>query len=433
MGLRYVIIGAGAVGATLAAQFVGADIPVVVVARGANLAALRTHGLRYIRPDGEHQVKLDVAAGPEEVDLRAGDVLVLATKSQDAETLLATWAWRPIAGARPGTGAAPGEPAVAAEALPVVLPQNGLDSSRSALRRFATVIDAVAVIPASHLRPGEVVSPGAPQVGGFVVGLADGAAARRAPHDLLRRVAGTRSPFAARPGGELSWLRPGERMVERVAADLRRASFAATVVDDIARYKAGKLLDNLANNLDAAFGPSPLRDAVAVAVVDEARAVFTAAGIRAIDPLRAPGLNLGGWSVKEIPGHPRSGSSTWQSLARGGSVESDYLNGEIVLLARLHGLDAPVNAALARWIATAASTGAEPESFGDAQLADILTAAGRPLPSAVEIAARAHIAAARAYLRKQVRAQLVIAPHTLRSAPSVLTAVRSSLSGRRRG
>lgn len=35
----------------------------------------------------------------------------------------------------------------------------------------------------------------------------------------------------------------------------------------------------------------------------------------------------------EIEGSPRIGSSTWQSLARGRpSVETDYLNGEIVLL-----------------------------------------------------------------------------------------------------
>jgi len=39
--------------------------------------------------------------------------------------------------------------------------------------------------------------------------------------------------------------------------------------------------------------------------------------------------------LREISGQSRAGGSTWQSLARGtGSVEADYLNGEIVLLAR---------------------------------------------------------------------------------------------------
>ena len=45
----------------------------------------------------------------------------------------------------------------------------------------------------------------------------------------------------------------------------------------------------------------------------------------------------------------RSGNSTWQSLARGaGSIEVDYLNGEIVLLGRLHNVPTPANAAFQR-------------------------------------------------------------------------------------
>jgi len=165
-----------------------------------------------------------------------------------------------------------------------------------------------------------------------------------------------------------------------VAADLERAGFGSAVVDEIGHYKAGKLLGNLAFNVDAAVGPGPLRDAVVAAVLDEARAAFAAAGIETAEPVTAPGLDLTGWSIKEIPGHERTGSSTWQSLARGASVESDFLTGEIVLLARLHGTDAPVNAAVSRWIAAAARTGAAPSSVGDAQLAAVLTAAGRALP-----------------------------------------------------
>jgi 2-dehydropantoate 2-reductase len=43
----------------------------------------------------------------------------------------------------------------------------------------------------------------------------------------------------------------------------------------------------------------------------------------------------------------RGGGSTWQSLRRGtGSLETDYLNGEITLLARIHGVSSPVNAVL---------------------------------------------------------------------------------------
>jgi 2-dehydropantoate 2-reductase len=49
---------------------------------------------------------------------------------------------------------------------------------------------------------------------------------------------------------------------------------------------------------------------------------------------------------REIAGHPRSGGSTWQSLARGLPLETEHLNGEIVRLGRLHGVPTPVNTAV---------------------------------------------------------------------------------------
>ena len=46
-----------------------------------------------------------------------------------------------------------------------------------------------------------------------------------------------------------------------------------------------------------------------------------------------------------VAGVSRAGGSSTQSLARGaGSIETDYLNGEIVLLGRLHGVPTPANA-----------------------------------------------------------------------------------------
>jgi 2-dehydropantoate 2-reductase len=65
-----------------------------------------------------------------------------------------------------------------------------------------------------------------------------------------------------------------------------------------------------------------------------------------------------------INGQPRSGGSSWQSLARGtGSIEADYLNGEIVLLGRLHGVPTPVNE-LARQLANkAAREGTPPGTY----------------------------------------------------------------------
>ncbi|HYD10103.1 MAG TPA: ketopantoate reductase C-terminal domain-containing protein, partial [Acidimicrobiales bacterium] len=59
--------------------------------------------------------------------------------------------------------------------------------------------------------------------------------------------------------------------------------------------------------------------------------------------------------MKPIDGAMRGGGSTWQSLARGtGTVEADLLNGEIVLLGRLHGVPTPANALFQRLATEAA-------------------------------------------------------------------------------
>jgi 2-dehydropantoate 2-reductase len=49
-------------------------------------------------------------------------------------------------------------------------------------------------------------------------------------------------------------------------------------------------------------------------------------------------------AYRPTPSGARGGGSSWQSLERGtGSIEAEFLNGEIVLLGALHGLDTPVN------------------------------------------------------------------------------------------
>lgn len=54
-------------------------------------------------------------------------------------------------------------------------------------------------------------------------------------------------------------------------------------------------------------------------------------------------------NVRPVAGGERGGGSSWQSLMRGtGSIEADYLNGEIVLQGRLIGVSTPVNDLLQR-------------------------------------------------------------------------------------
>jgi thiosulfate/3-mercaptopyruvate sulfurtransferase len=324
---RYIVIGAGAVGASVGAQLHEAGKDVVVVARGRHLSLLRERGLDYVRPEGIRRVALHVVGGPDELSLHDDDVLVLATKSQDTEATIAQWAWQPV-----------GKTASAAQVLPIVLLQNGLENVRTALRRFVTVLDAVVLVPSSYVTPGQVVSPGSPTVGVILLG----------------------------------YPATGETDVaDNIASDLRAASFGAQTSWEIERLKAGKLLGNLSHNLDAIYRPSRLRDVAAAALRAEAEQIFAAAGIEAAE-LTDGSIDLRGFVVETIVGYERGGSSTWQSLARSASQESDFLNGEVVLLARLKGREAPLNAAVQQRIARAARERSPAGSLDDLDLALLL-------------------------------------------------------------
>jgi thiosulfate/3-mercaptopyruvate sulfurtransferase len=332
---RYVIIGAGAVGGTVAAQLHGAGNAVVLVARGRNLEALRSAGLRYIRPDGEHLLDIPAVGGPDELELTSDDILVLATKSQDTEAVLQQWSSVQV-------HLGDGTNSSAAHALPILILQNGLENERAALRRFASVIGAVVWLPASYLTPGEVVSPGAPTVGAFWLGAY--------PDDGHHT---------------------GRARADEIATDLRIAGFEVQVVPDIIRWKAGKLLGNLENSLDALYPPSALRTAAVRALRDEARVVLRGAGFDIADLVAESKLDLSGLVIQSIEGRER-GSSTWQSLARGESLENDFLNGEVLLQARLSGVDAPLNTAVQERVRRAVADSVAARSLDDTDLARLL-------------------------------------------------------------
>ncbi len=322
---RYVVIGGGAVGGVLAAQFAplvgpsgsgsghgtgsgSGDVDLVLVTRGEHGRRVAQHGLTVRRPTGTEVVEVDVVEGPEALQLRTDDVLLLTVKTQDAEAALSQWCWQPVHDA---TGAVVGS----AADLPVLTFQNGLLTEDLALRRFRRVYGATIAIAASYLTPGEVVSPSLPPAVGAI---------------WLGRYPGGRDPFA-----------------DLVVADLVAAGFAAWSVEDIAAQKAAKLVGNVGNGLDLLTGRDEPRAQARALLREEAVAVLRAVGV----PLTpSAGLDLHGvrFEVLPVEGHVPGRLSTWQSFARGASSEVDYLNGEIVLRARLAGLDAPVNERLQR-------------------------------------------------------------------------------------
>jgi 2-dehydropantoate 2-reductase len=142
------------------------------------------------------------------------------------------------------------------------------------------------------------------------------------------------------------------------------------------RWKYRKLLNNLGNAVQALCGAELAGDDV-LACLDlldaEAQAVLVAAGIDPVtqeedDARRADHLQL-----RSIGDDPRAGGSTWQSLRRGSGVESDFLNGEIALLARLYGVPAPANARIQALTAQAAVARIGPGTMTPAELLADLT------------------------------------------------------------
>ena len=200
-------------------------------------------------------------------------------------------------------------------------------------------------MPSSYLHPGEVVAPGEPIVGAFWLG--------------------------GYPGG----LDPDARTW---ADDLRRANFRVRLVEDLPRWKAGKLLANLGNAADALFAGHDRAEALNRALRSEARGVLAAAGIEPADPESDPDGNIRTYRLAPALLDRYGGSSTRQSLSRAaGGTEADFLNGEIVLLGRLHGVPAPLNAAVQAAVAVAARDRVPPGGADPALLDALLGVAAR--------------------------------------------------------
>ena len=78
-------------------------------------------------------------------------------------------------------------------------------------------------------------------------------------------------------------------------------------------------------------------------------------------------------ALRPVSGHDLSGGSSWQSLARRtGNIEADWLNGEIVLLGRLHKIATPVNELLRSTANRMAREGIAPGSIPAKDLLDQL-------------------------------------------------------------
>jgi 2-dehydropantoate 2-reductase len=317
--MRIVVFGAGAVGGVIAGRLFEHGNEVIAIARGAHFEAMRDHGMRLVDPDHKVTLLVPVVDDPAHVDWRPDDVVVITTKTQDS------------------TGALDALVAAAGTQIPIVCAQNGVANERIALRRFEHVYAICVMLPAEHLEPGVVAASSAP-VSGLL--------------DIGRYPAGT------------------DDLATSVAAVLSGATFESIPRADIMRWKYRKLLMNLANAVEALCAPGDDAIEFGRRVRREGSAVLRAAGID-VASIEEDRERRGD---RLTPRLARGGGSTWQSLRRGtGSLETDYLNGEIALLARLHGVAAPVNALLQAAANDAARRKLSP---GSLRASDLLTGAG---------------------------------------------------------
>ncbi len=310
--MRIAVLGAGAVGGTLAAFLARAGHDVEVTARGENLEVIRRDGLRLEGGFGEYLARVDAR----EVVTEHPELAILATKAQDAAAALDA-------------------SAAALDGVPLLVVQNGLGGLAVAALHLpsSSVLSGLALFAASYVGPGHVVVTGANPL---VIGALD-----ETPQEVLDRVAGVLA-----------------------------AAVPVEVTHDIQGAQWTKLLINHVNALPAITGLS-VQETIAN---DGLLQVLVASMRESVRIARASGVRFG--SMQGVPGRvleligvvplavgaafPRllarrmgtvpNPGSTLQSIRRGQATEIDFLNGAVVAAARAAELPSPVNTAIVEMV-----------------------------------------------------------------------------------
>ncbi|NKC00587.1 MAG: ketopantoate reductase family protein [Pseudomonadales bacterium] len=292
--MHFIIYGAGGIGATIGARLFQQGEQVTLIARGAHKERLQAEGLKFVSPDGQVQLSIPTVGHPEELDLNDSNAFVmLCMKSQHTEDAL-----RAVAGRLH-------------QQAGITCVQNGVANERMSLRYFKNTYATVVNLPAMHLEPGEVVTH-ATGVGGIL-------------------------DTGCYPGGV-------DARAEVVTQALTKAGFSAEPDGRVMRQKYAKLLVNLGNIVQAGFKEGEDTKRITKVMRDEALACYEAGGIDCASRDEVRDRRAAGYRLEDIPGYERTAGSSWQSLARGtGDIETEFLNGEISLLGRLHGVDTPYN------------------------------------------------------------------------------------------
>lgn len=301
--MRIAIVGAGAVGGYVGVRLALAGERVTFVARGANLDAIRSRGVKLIMSDGSELVARDVQATADYAAAGPQDVVILAVKAHQVDAVASE------------------VPKLFGPETCVVTMQNGIPywyfhqhGGPFTGHRVAAVDPSGACL--RGIPPGRVI--------GCVV---YPASVLEAP-GVIRHIEGDRFPIGELDGSASS-------RVQQVARSLSAAGFQAPVLADIRGEIWLKLWGNLTFNPISALSRATLADicqfpptrALAAAMMAEAQTVAHKLGITFRVPIE-----------RRIAGAERVGrhkTSMLQDLEAGRVMETDALLGSVLELAHM--------------------------------------------------------------------------------------------------
>ena len=301
--LKIAIIGVGAIGGYVGIRLALAGEDVTFIARGANLEALQSRGIRLVTADGEEQAVAKVKATDDYAAAGPQDLVILAMKAHQVEAV------------------APQVPKLFGPDTVVVPMQNGIP-----YWYFHRYPGALAGTRVHSVDPSGLIGEHIP--GERVIGCVVYPAAELLSPGVIKHVEGNRFPVGE-PDGTTS------ARVKRVSECFIRGGLQAPVLADIRAEIWLKLWGNLTFNPISALSRATLADicqyppsrAVAAAMMGEAEIVANKLGITFRVSLE-----------KRIKGAERVGhhkTSMLQDVESARTLEIDALLGSVVELARL--------------------------------------------------------------------------------------------------
>jgi len=331
---RYIIFGAGAIGAAVGGLLVKAGKAVEFIARPQYAEALQ-RGITIKQEGKEIPLQANAVTSAAQINYKKGDVVFIAVKSQVMAEAIEELA------------------AVCDTSIPVVCLQNGTRNEEIARQHFERVYAALVLMSAVQLEPQTVTMPRGRSI---AVGLY--------------------------PQGV-------DELSRYMAEDLQQAGFDALASAYVMAMKWGKLIANLNNATHTITGywlerglADPQMRRLLIAVREEGMRVLDAAAIAYEPPADEPSpLRITEWTNRirqtqkndpeaaTLPEELRTHASMYQDLVLGRRThEAEFLNGEIVALGEKLGLSTPYNSTLLEIINRMFSEGIKPGLYTPAEL-----------------------------------------------------------------